>query len=217
MSALGAKPNHGFFNCQHPAPGNPCTNILSSRRVASLTLARERGHGRPRRKQPSVPSNQNIFFSAVSCSTRETFASTRRPGRHLARHPGMHRSSDERESDFFSSSGRFSAPHNPDCAKLRKPFGAKRRRSTRAGTTSTRTRRWRCRHRRMHSRAAIDARDRNPPGSMTTISTATGCIDDRRTAHSRTDAGIRKRKSRPRFHGRLPSAPGPGAMSRCDQ
>ena len=30
MSALGAKPNHGFFNCQHPAPGNPDGTLVNA-------------------------------------------------------------------------------------------------------------------------------------------------------------------------------------------
>lgn len=209
MTALGAKPNHGFFNCQHPAPGNPRARIPSPRRVAPPTLAIERKHGRARRTQASVPSNQNIFFSAVSCFTRETSSRKRHLRRPREGRPATHRPGDERCPDFFSSSGRFSALHNPDCAKLRKSFGAARRFSTRAGTTATRMRGHRCRHWRTHARRAIDARHRTCRRPCRPRADAP--TTDERHA-SRNATGIRKRRSRPRFRGRLPDAPG---LARC--
>lgn len=135
---------------------------LSARLVPSSTRAIARTRWRMPHMQSSVPLKQNIFFSAVSCFTRETSANTLRRQQHLRTRPALRRDGDERWQQIFSSSGRFSALHNPECAKLRERFGIARWRSTCPGTTSMGTSWRRCRHRRRHSRRAIDAHDRTP-------------------------------------------------------
>ena len=227
MTALGAKPNHGFFNCQHPATGNSRARMRGPRRARPATRARACRHGCARRAQACVPSNQNIFFSAVSCFTRETSARRRRLRRRRCGHPGTRWNGGERQPSFFSSSGRFSASHNPDCAKLRSPLGIERRRSTHVGATTTRIfgRRIGCgrRHPRGAMRA-LDASDRRhadttqPTVSATASATTSTMIGAPRrhrrpTNGRRRDArGLRKRRSRPRSRGRLPDVPG---LARC--
>ncbi len=236
MTTLGAKPNHGFFNCQHPATGNSRAPVRCARRSRPAARACAYRHGCGRRAQASVPWNQNIFFSAVSCFTRETSVRCRRLRHRRDRHPGVRWNGSERQLHFFSSGGRFSAPHNPDCAKLRKPIGGVRRRSTRAGATTTRI---------LGRRIGATGGIREARSKRAMIGISSPCrfradvripnrIDDRRyvsvlrvggawwrsPAGSATDerhdahdaSACRKRRSRPRSRGRLPDAPG---LARC--
>lgn len=228
MTTLGAKPNHGFFNCQHPAPGNPRARARCSRRTRPAARACAYRCGCARRAQASVPSDQNIFFSAVSCFTRETSTHCRRLRRRRGGHPGTRRNGGERRLHFFSSGGRFSAPHNPDCAKLRKPIDGVRRRSTHAGATTTRILGrpiGACGGirdaRSMHATIGMVSAYRRPHRQPRRRSVARGDDHRRRSsAASATDerhdargaSACRKRRSRPRSRGRLPDAPG---RARC--
>jgi hypothetical protein len=213
MTALGAKPNHGFFNCQHPAPGNPRARIPARCRAVPSSHAAAFARARMRCAQASVPSKQNIFFSAVSCFTRETSADAVRHRGRERRHPGAHRQAMNGSLNFFVRHGRFSAPHNPDCAKLRSLVGAVDSRRHTSEPPSTHradgiARLRAMRPTRVIAAVAVAASDhgrmrRRPTNGMS------------HAVHPAT--GIRKRRSRPRFRGRLPDAPGIGAMSRCDQ
>ncbi len=68
-TSVGAKPNHGFFNCQHPR-----VNFFTpgSRRPPSAKPASTRRHHAPtssRRIASTDRISQNYFFSVVSCAT----------------------------------------------------------------------------------------------------------------------------------------------------
>lgn len=244
MTTLGAKPNHGFFNCQHPAPRNPHDRARRARRSRPAARACAYRHGCRRRAQASVPWNQNIFFSAVSCFTRETSVRCRRLRHRRGRHPGVRRNGSERQLHFFSSSGRFSAPHNPDCAKLRKPIGGVRRRSTHAGATTTRILGRRigatggireARSKRAMigisspCRFRVDVRipnridDRHVPvlraghACRWCVVAITGGIGDRRTARCARRIRLPQTKKPPAFPRTASGCAGSGAMSRCDQ
>jgi hypothetical protein len=213
MTALGAKPNHGFFNCQHPAPGNRRARIPARCRATPSPNAIAFAHARTRYAQASVPSKQNIFFSAVSCFTRETSADPVRHRRRHRRHPGTHRQAMNGSLNFFVRHGRFSAPHNPDCAKLRSLVGAVDSRRRTSEPPSTHRADGIARMRAMRPARMIAAVAPAASGHGRTRRRPTNGTS--RAVHPASC--IRKRRSRPRFLGRLPDAPGIGAMSRCDQ
>ncbi|MBX3712472.1 MAG: hypothetical protein KF800_10965 [Lysobacter sp.] len=77
--------------------------------------------------------------------------------------------------NFFVRHGRFSAPHNPDCAKLRKPFAAVDGRRRSSEPPSMHRADGIARARTTRSMRAIDASQRRYP-------TSAGLDDDRRTA-----------------------------------
>lgn len=236
MTTLGAKPNHGFFNCQHPAPGNPRERVRCSRRTRPAARACAYRHACARRAHASVPSDQNIFFSAVSCFTRETSTEEHsRRGRHGG-HAGARRNGGERRLHFFSSSGRFSAPHNPDCAKLREPFGGVRRRSTHAGATTTRMFGQRTGRRigttgdlrdarSMHAMIGMASPCRHRVATFASPTASTiGGAQRRSSAASATDERHDARRIRlpetkkpPAFPRTASGCARSGAMSRCDQ
>jgi hypothetical protein len=213
MTALGAKPNHGFFNCQHPAPGNPRARIPARCRAAPSSHAAAFAHARMRCAQASVPSKQNIFFSAVSCFTRETSADAVRHRHRHRRHPGTRRQAMNGSLNFFVRHGRFSAPHNPDCAKLRSLVGAVDGRRRASETSST--------HRADGVARASDAtaaHDRcGRTGGIRPWSDAT-TTDERHVARRASCKQHPETKKPPTFPWTASGyAPGIGAMSRGDQ
>lgn len=122
MATLGAKPNHAFFHCQHPArkkiPRRTSaprrTHRRSSRAPLSITCAR--------RTRRSARTKKNIFFPAVlfaACDARRVYAPIGDDGGDA--HP-THVPASERSAFVLSSNGRFFVSHNPDCAKVRELF-----------------------------------------------------------------------------------------------
>lgn len=124
MATLGAKPNHAFFHCQHPAR----KKIAS--RASALPCARRRSrrasrpHACARRARPSARAKQNVFFPALffaRCAARpgSTTAAGRCGDAHAKRIPAS-----ERRAFGVASSGRFFALRQADCAKVRELFDA---------------------------------------------------------------------------------------------
>lgn len=124
MATLGAKPNHAFFHCQHPA------RKKIAARASALPCARRRSrrasrpHACARRARPSPRAKQNVFFPALffaRCAARpgSTTAAGRCDDAHAKRIPAS-----ERRAFGVASSGRFFALRQADCAKVRELFDA---------------------------------------------------------------------------------------------
>ena len=138
-----AKPNHGFFNCQHP-----CSDFFSRRAPRPAPDVRRDRDARigPCARAATVAA---IFVrikthksSCFSCNARHAARSARSTHASVAG-PRAHR----RERVPRLSAGvavpRFPASHEPDCAKVRKKFRAVGKparpdRASNASTTSTR-------------------------------------------------------------------------------
>lgn len=119
MTTLGAKPNHAFFNCQHPAPkknARRCSGTPCARRESRRDRLR-----RARARSPSTPSRQkrNVVFKVVLSAKlcgRSHRESSRAPLRTTRRRQSP---KDKRIASEIFPSRRFFAPHKPDCADLR--------------------------------------------------------------------------------------------------
>ena len=119
MTTLGAKPNHAFFNCQHPAPkknARRCSGAPCARRESR----RDRLH-RVHARSPPTPARQkrNVVFKVV-LSARLCDRSRRKVSRAPLRTTRRRQSpKDKRIASEIFPSRRFFAPHKPDCADLR--------------------------------------------------------------------------------------------------
>lgn len=124
MATLGAKPNHAFFHCQHPArkkiPLHTSTTLLTNRRSTRSPRSDNAYSAHP----PIDAKKKNIFFPAVLfavCGARRVSAPAGGTGSDA--HPAQVPAS-ERSAFVISSKGRFSVSRKPDCAKVRELFDA---------------------------------------------------------------------------------------------
>ena len=119
MTTLGAKPNHAFFNCQHPyrkkSARRPSSTPRNGREIRRTRLPGERARSR----LASACRKRNVVFkvvlSAGHCArrgcgpSRASLATTQR----------RQRPKDKRIDPEIFPSRVFFAPHKPDCANLR--------------------------------------------------------------------------------------------------
>ena len=149
MTTLGAKPNHAFFHCQHPARKKITRRTSAPRRTRRRSSRAPLSMTCSRRTRRSARAKKNIFFPAVlfaACDTHRVSTPIGDDGDDA--HP-THVPASERSAFVLSSNGRFFVSHNPDCAKVRELFdtfrgaeathrmcrdGVERRITTRSGT-----------------------------------------------------------------------------------
>lgn len=119
MTTLGAKPNHAFFNCQHPSrkksERRPSNAPRSGREIRRTRLS----GGRTRLQPVSARRKRNVAFKVVLSASH---CARRGCGPLQVAHEATRwrqRAKDKRiDSETFP--GRlFFAPHKPDCADLR--------------------------------------------------------------------------------------------------
>ncbi len=119
MTTLGAKPNHAFFHCQHPAQKKTCgapSSALRSRRESHHACLR-RLHAR---STPAFAgSKRNVVFKVVLFARLHARDGRVPPRAALRAMRRRHPQKDKRiVSEIFPDS-RFFALHKPDCADLR--------------------------------------------------------------------------------------------------
>jgi hypothetical protein len=114
-----AKPNHGFFHCQHPARKKIARHGEKARRRCCRGCRCRHAGTHARKPLPSACRKQNIFFSAVfflPAFARQHQAGARGQRRAAFR---LHLQAGERIVFDLCSQVRISAPQPPDCAKVR--------------------------------------------------------------------------------------------------
>ncbi len=124
MATLGAKPNHAFFHCQHPARKKISARASAPPHARRRSPRAPRLHACARRARPSTCAKQNIFFPALffarcAAHPRSTTATRGCDDAHPERIP-----TSERRAFGVASSGRFFALRQADCAKVRELFDA---------------------------------------------------------------------------------------------
>lgn len=119
MTTLGAKPNHAFFNCQHPSrkksARRPSNAPRSGREIRRSRLPGERA----RSQFVSACRKRNVVFKVVlstSHCARRGCSPSRAP---LATTQRRQRPKDKRIDPEIFPTRLFFAPHKPDCADLR--------------------------------------------------------------------------------------------------
>ncbi len=119
MTTLGAKPNHAFFNCQHPSrkksARRPSNAPRSGREIRRTRLPGDRA----RSQLASACRKRNVVFKVVlstSHCARRGCGPSRAP---LATTQRRQRPKDKRIDPEIFPTRLFFAPHKPDCADLR--------------------------------------------------------------------------------------------------
>lgn len=124
MATLGAKPNHAFFHCQHPAQKKISARASAQPRARRRSPRVSRLHASARRARTSTCAKQNIFFPVLffaRCVAHpgSTTATRGCDDAHPERIP-----TGERNAFGVAPSGRFFALRQADCAKVRELFDA---------------------------------------------------------------------------------------------
>lgn len=193
MTTLGAKPNHAFFHCQHPAQKKTCgapSNAPRARRESHHACLR-RLHARS--APASAASKRNVVFKVVLFARlRARDGRARRERRFERRDDGIRGRINGSIRRFFPTAifSRCTSRIARICANSKRryaPFETHLARTESVSTTPART------HSNASKPASIDARFGRDDASK------------RRSEPSRATTSLRRgqRKSRPRSRGRF--------------
>lgn len=119
QATLGAKPNHGFFHCQHPDAKKFARLAAHTQRARCPEVRTRCASADACARHASGTAKRNIFFSDVLFH-----AASRRPSRthaptRAATRPPARMKADESASFDDRRNGPDFASHKPECAELR--------------------------------------------------------------------------------------------------
>lgn len=124
QATLGAKPNHGFFHCQHPDAKKIARRFACAPRAVHRGARMRRAPPHARMPHARDAAKRNIFFSAVlSHAPARRHPKTARRRRAPA-HPQARMKAGESASFDVRRNGPDFASHKPECAELREQCAA---------------------------------------------------------------------------------------------